>query len=345
MVAETKVEDVKVVTPEAEENNNNDMEVIVHPLVLLSTVDHYNRVAKDTKKRVIGVLLGTSFKGRIDITNSFGIPFEEDLRDSSVWYLDHNFLEQMYGMFKKINAKEKIVGFYSTGPKIKGNDLKIDEVFHRFCNHPVFVIIDVRPGVEGIPVQAYHSYEEVEMDGKEIHRTFKHIASTIGALEAEEVGVEHLLRDINDPSTSSLANQIKHKMSSLGGLEEKLNEMHHYLANVSMGKLPVNNTIVYNMQTIFNLLPNLNVEDLVRAMLIKTNDMHFVIYLSALIRSIAALHDLVKNKIEYKDMDEFGEVLTKDGDELKTTKTKEEKSTKENKETTETKEKEGKKDN
>lgn len=46
-------------------------QVIVHPLVLLSTVDHYNRVAKDTKKRVVGVLLGTTWKGRIDITNSF----------------------------------------------------------------------------------------------------------------------------------------------------------------------------------------------------------------------------------------------------------------------------------
>lgn len=45
--------------------------VVVHPLVLLSVVDHYNRVAKDTRNRVIGVVLGESYKGRIDITNSF----------------------------------------------------------------------------------------------------------------------------------------------------------------------------------------------------------------------------------------------------------------------------------
>lgn len=32
--------------------------VIMHPLVLLSATDHYMRVAKDTSKRVIGVLLG-----------------------------------------------------------------------------------------------------------------------------------------------------------------------------------------------------------------------------------------------------------------------------------------------
>ena len=47
------------------------LEVVVHPLVLLSTVDHYNRVAKDTKKRVVGVLLGTVYKERVDVTNSF----------------------------------------------------------------------------------------------------------------------------------------------------------------------------------------------------------------------------------------------------------------------------------
>lgn len=38
--------------------------VVVHPLVLLAVVDHYGRVAKDTRKRVVGVLLGETYKGR-----------------------------------------------------------------------------------------------------------------------------------------------------------------------------------------------------------------------------------------------------------------------------------------
>ncbi|CAM9741887.1 unnamed protein product [Scytosiphon promiscuus] len=280
-------------------------EVVVHPLVLLSTVDHYNRVAKDSKKRVVGVLLGSKYKGTVDVTNSFAVPFEEDLRNPNIWYLDHNFLEGMFAMFKKVAAKERICGFYSTGPKIRENDLAIAELFKRFCPNPVYVIIDVRPDVEGIPTTAYITTEEVEADGKEIQKTFKHLASSVGALEAEEVGVEHLLRDINDPSVSSLANQIKHKLSALSGLKSKLEEMQTYLKNVLDGKLPVNNQIVYNMQNIFNLLPNLNVDELVRSMLVKTNDMHLVIYVSALIRSVVALHDLVNNKIRYKDMDGF----------------------------------------
>ena len=76
-------------------------EVIVHPLVLLNVVDHYNRVAKDTQRRVVGILLGESAKdGRVDCTNSFAVPFEEDSRDKTVWFLDHDFLEEMAHMFK-----------------------------------------------------------------------------------------------------------------------------------------------------------------------------------------------------------------------------------------------------
>lgn len=45
--------------------------VQIHPLVLLSATDHYNRVAKDTKKRVVGVLLGQQKGKVVNVANSF----------------------------------------------------------------------------------------------------------------------------------------------------------------------------------------------------------------------------------------------------------------------------------
>lgn len=47
--------------------------VVVHPLVLLSVVDHFNRMGKiGNQKRVVGVLLGCwKAKGCLDISNSF----------------------------------------------------------------------------------------------------------------------------------------------------------------------------------------------------------------------------------------------------------------------------------
>lgn len=35
----------------------------------------------------------------------YSVPFEEDERDPSVWFLDHNYLENMAAMFKKVNSE------------------------------------------------------------------------------------------------------------------------------------------------------------------------------------------------------------------------------------------------
>jgi 26S proteasome regulatory subunit N8 len=120
--------------------------VHVHPLVLLSVVDHYHRVAKETKKRVVGVLLGSVSKDEVDVTNSFAgecqhlagdttghtvdslqivlpdvrlqrvragpltpaaccaVPFEEDAKDPTIWFMDHSYMENMSRMFRKVNG-------------------------------------------------------------------------------------------------------------------------------------------------------------------------------------------------------------------------------------------------
>jgi 26S proteasome regulatory subunit N8 len=70
-------------------------------------------------KRVVGVLLGSVKADKtLDIANSFAIPFDEDEKDKNTWFLDMDYLETMYGMFFKVAAKEKIVGWYHTGPKL-----------------------------------------------------------------------------------------------------------------------------------------------------------------------------------------------------------------------------------
>jgi 26S proteasome regulatory subunit N8 len=102
----------------------------------------------------VGILLGESHNGQYDMTNSYAVPFEEDAKDPTVWFLDHNYHEEMYTMFKKINAKEKVLGWYSTGPKIRPADLAVHELVRRYCAKPVFVVIDVDPkdDLEGGPI-------------------------------------------------------------------------------------------------------------------------------------------------------------------------------------------------
>jgi len=248
------------------------------------------------------VLLGEKdSKGSIDVTNSFAVPFDEDDRNPSIWYLDHDFLDTMYSMFKKVAAKEKIVGWYSTGPRIKPADLEIHELFRKFCKDPVYVVIDVKPRELGIPTEAYVALQEDKDDGTAALYTFHHLPSEIGAYEAEEIGVEHLLRDIKDTSVSTLAQQVSSRVNAMKGLHSRLQDMQTYLENVVAGKLPVNHEIIANMQDVFNLLPNLAIESMVKAFSVKTNDMMVIIYVSSMIRSVIALHNLINNKIENKE--------------------------------------------
>lgn len=292
-------------------------------MVLLSVVDHYNRVAKDSKKRVVGVLLGETRKGRVDVTNSYAVPFEEDAKSPEIWFLDHNYHENMYGMFKKVNAREKVVGWYSTGPLIRPSDLEVNELMRRYTPEPILVIIDVNPkdNLE-IPTQAYVSVENAPEAQAASRRTFAHIPSEIGAEEAEEVGVEHLLRNIHDTSQSTLTDQVQSKLASLHSLKNRMLDMHKYLENVIAGKCPPNHQIIYNIQDILNLRPDLQSKEMTDSLAITNNDNMLVIYLSSLIRSILALDDLINNKLrnqaleneEHEDGDKDKSGDKKEGD-------------------------------
>lgn len=90
------------------------------------------------------------------------VPFEEDEKDPSVWFLDHNFVESMRDMFKKINAREKLIGWYHSGPKLRASDLEINELFKRYTPNPLLVIVDVQPKEVGVPTDAYFAVDEIK---------------------------------------------------------------------------------------------------------------------------------------------------------------------------------------
>lgn len=291
--------------------------MVVHPIVLLGVVDHYNRVAKGTTKRVVGTLLGEVSDYDLHITNCFAVPFEEDPKDPQVWFLDHNYHEQMFAMFKKVNQKERIVGWYSTGPKIKPSDLSIHELYRRYCPEPVLVVMDVSPKDLELPMEAYYSVQEQTAD-EVFKRTFLHVPSTVGAFEAEEVGVEHLLRDIKNASASTLAVRVGDKIGALKGLAMRLKEISQYLRDVVNGKLPTNQEIIYQLQEIFNLMPDQDSEELVRSLATETNDMMLALYLGGMLRSTVALHNLINNKMKNKKLKEKGtDGKDKKGDDAK----------------------------
>lgn len=168
-------------------------------------------------------------------------------------------------------------------------------------------------------------------DGTATSKTFVHTPSIIEAEEAEEIGVEHLLRDIRDVAVGTLSTRITSQLQSLQGLHLRLRDIGQYLQKVLDRELPVNHAILGNLQDVFNLLPNISPpkaslptdgsdsaqatenSELARAMSVKTNDQLMAIYLSSLIRAITAFHDLIENKIQNRQQQEENDTKKEEG--------------------------------
>lgn len=153
----------------------------------------------------------------------------------------------------------------------------------------------------GLPTEAYFAVEEVHDDGTPTSKTFEYVPSEIGAEEAEEVGVEHLLRDIKDTTLGTLSQRVTNQINGMKGLYGQIHSIRQYLEDVINEKLPINHSIVYLLQDIFNLLPDITTNTFVKSTFVKTNDQMLVVYLASLVRSVIALHNLINNKIANRD--------------------------------------------
>ena len=222
-----------------------------------------------------------------------------------------------------------MIGWYHTGPKLRASDQEINDLLKKFIARPVMVIVDVRPQTVGIPTDAYFAVEEIKdvrpspflpyailsfglpcansnsihgspclQDGTETRKTFLHVPSAIEAEEAEEIGVEHLLRDIKDSTTTTLATRVAEQLASLRGLQSRLGDVQAYLSDVASGKMPLNHQISYHLQDALNLLPDLNDPEVTTSFATTTNDEMLVVYISSLLRAVIALHALVDNKAQ-----------------------------------------------
>jgi 26S proteasome regulatory subunit N8 len=131
-----------------------------------------------------------------------------------------------------------------------------------------------------------------------------HVPSVIEAEEAEEIGVEHLLRDIKDNAIGTLSTRLSDQLGSMRGLVSRLGDIQSYLHKVVSGELPVHHEIIYNLQDVFNCLPQVDSPQVAKSFNVKTNDQLMVMYLASIIRSVIALHNLIDNKLENKEAEE-----------------------------------------
>ncbi len=112
---------------------------------------------------------------------------------------------------------------------------------------------------------------------------------------------DFVFSDIRNATVGTLSQRITNQLMGLKGLTKSLYDVRAYLDKLLANKLPLNHQILSHIQDMFNLLPDVTQQDLIKSIYVKTNDEMLLVYLSSLIRSIIALHNLIMNKIQNSD--------------------------------------------
>jgi 26S proteasome regulatory subunit N8 len=311
--------------------------VDIHPLILLSVVDHYARMNAKVQqnRRVVGLLLGSykknprdASKGTVlDINNCFGVPFDEDPKDPAVWFFDTNYADEMYKMYKKVLPKVRIVGWYTSGTEISQNDLNIHLlVAQRFCPNPVCCIVNTEPTNKGVPLLAYTTTGS--LDGRDVE--FRTILSELSSYEAEDIGIEHLLRDLTDSTVTTLSSKVGDRQLALSKLDLLLRMIEEYLIDVADGKLPMNHQLMGNIQELMDLLPLVHQVKTSEGMLVAANDEQLATFVASVGRTVMALYDVILNRRKLASELKANQAKKKEADEKeKAEKEKKEKETQE----------------
>jgi len=172
----------------------------------------------------------------------------------------------------------------------------------------ILSVIETTTNDWSLPTRSYYCIEEVHDDGTPSTKTFSHLPSEIGAEEAEEVGVEHLLRDVHSNTQGTLSQKISNQIKGLKGFSRKLGQIATYLEDVAKGTLPMNYNIIYGLQDIFNFLPDVAHVEFNDALQQVTNDQMLIVYLASMIKSVVALHNLIDNKLDMNEKEKQDEL-------------------------------------
>jgi len=219
------------------ENHDAPTSVTVHPLVLLSVLDHHTR-RQEAEGRVIGTLLGRRDGTKVEVTNCFAVPHAE--RGDEV-AIGKDFNKQMLALHLKSNPKEVVVGWYASTPSLQTEMTLVADtssLIHDFYateteeGDPVHLVVDTRLSTDSIPIVAYSS-TSVSIQSEPLANLFHEIPLELTSTEAESICLQAMQEgSVTTASTTTDAGLSQDKALATTLLQASMTQLRDLLAAV-----------------------------------------------------------------------------------------------------------------
>ncbi|KAJ3331318.1 Eukaryotic translation initiation factor 3 subunit F [Blyttiomyces sp. JEL0837] len=222
--------------------------VSVGPVVFFSVLDHYIR-RSESQSRVVGALLG--------VRNCFPLSHTES--DDTV-AVDPDYLQQMYSLHQRVNSKEIIVGWYSTGTTIEEKDVHVHEFFanETYPFQPVHVLIDATLSQKKMSIKSYVSAQAGVPSADFSGSMFVQIPCELKFVDAERSGLDIISLSKDQDAGSSLLSDMDNLERSILLIQEMLETIATYVSEVQAGKIEANNAIGRFLMDTISSIPRID---------------------------------------------------------------------------------------
>lgn len=207
----------------------------LHPVVVFSILDHYKR-RKELGSRVVGTLLGEPdvANGIIYITNCFPVQHKEG--NDELQY-EKPYHDEMFKLYQRVNPKEKVIGWYTTGNEISYISSLIHGWYTDQVRKPlkeaVHLTVDVDLGVLNMSIRAYTGYTLHKVNGRDVLARYEQAILELHATSGEKIGVDALIsgqpENINKlDSPATILSDVDNLYKSMSKLVEMISVVQQY---------------------------------------------------------------------------------------------------------------------
>ncbi|RAL41959.1 hypothetical protein DM860_016334 [Cuscuta australis] len=255
----------------------------VHPLVIFNICDCYVR-RPDQADRVIGTLLGSVLSdGSVDIRNSYAVPHSESQDQVA---LDIDYHHNMLASHQKVNPKEVIVGWFSTGVGVSGGSALIHEFYSREVSNPVHLTVDTGFTNGEATIKAFVSVN-LSLGDQPLAAQFHEIPLDLRMIEAERVGFDTLKKT----SVDKLPNDLDGMEASIERLLALINDVYKYVDDVVEGRISPDTSLGRLLSETVNAIPKLSPPEFDKLVNDGLQDQLLLLYLSSITRTHLSLAD------------------------------------------------------
>ncbi|KAK4277862.1 hypothetical protein QN277_015792 [Acacia crassicarpa] len=258
-------------------SSSQNLSAKVPALVIFNICDCYVR-RPDQAERVIGTLLGCVLPdGTVDVRNSYAVPHNESLGQVA---LDIEYHHTMLISHQKVNPKEVIVGWYSTGLGVNGGSALIHEFYSREVSNPIHLTVDTGFTNGELTIKAYVSHN-LSLGDWQMAAQFQEIPLDLRMEEADGVGFDTLKATAVD----KIPNELEVMEASMERLLALIDDIYKYVDDVVEGHALPDNNVGRLISDAVGSLPKLPASVFDKLLNDSLQDYLLLFYLSSITRS------------------------------------------------------------